>query len=68
MRNAHRFDPFNAMARPRRAQYYVGMNSSYYVSSTSHSATLKSQDAHLDTHSTKLKAIERWENEGGKLL
>jgi hypothetical protein len=69
MRNAHGFDPINAMANPGHTRYHVGMNSRYYISGSAHSTPVNSQDAHLDAHATKkFEAIERWENEGGKLL
>jgi hypothetical protein len=70
MRDAHSLVSLPAVAAMLRSLYPFGMNSTFLIQdrSRSRSASVARHTPGLDdAHAIKKKALERWENEGGKI-
>ena len=68
MRNLHARDPVSAIAQTGTRWYHSGMKWNFSVNRTSRKPTSLQSEVKLDERTLKLRAIERWENEGGKSL
>lgn len=69
MRDTHSGNAADTVAQFLAAQYHDRMKSIFLVSSdTRQSISSLRRNAELDPRIFKLRAIERWENEGGRFL
>jgi hypothetical protein len=71
MRGAHASISFTAVARMLVRPYFRGMNWTFYLHNPSPATSFSMEHGErgfLDAHAAiQRKALERWENEGGKI-
>jgi hypothetical protein len=67
MRSAHRGPSRRAVAVAARWAYHAGMNTKHFLHLRSESAITTTDYGFHDFHAATKKALERWENEGGRI-
>jgi hypothetical protein len=67
MHAAHGLGPFRAVAAANGSLYDIPMKTLHFIHHRSELGSLRNDAASNDPHASAKKALERWENEGGKI-